>query len=517
MICRVVISVFIVLLPVIFLTPAPGQDQSSHEWNISATASALVEWITGQIISDHLDISARVLSVRDDGCFIDAGSASGVSVGQVYEIYRSPHNGGTDEIAGEVQIAWTRDDYSFAEPRGGLDISEVTTFHFARLIHIPHALGLIPRSVGTNEHEMDRLLQAVHAILSIRGSIHPIHGIPYEPAWKLTVTPDSEGLIIEASLSDPGGEIVGSILLDPVTGDRPPAQTMLDPSYLTGAATPFENYIAPPGRRTVKIASGNIVPGSADELAILDGSDLWIYDLSGTEPRLINSLTVSIPPGPVRHREDTGSLELVDPDGNGQMEICIAPPGASRGEIWKLSGDDWILLEYLPYPARAADLHTGGIIIAPWLIDSPALDPSHLQWIFPTAEREPIQINTGFPPVDIIPIPGSQSALPGLLALDNEGTLHLIPYRVQPGTLEGGWGNCMEVVMYSGDPIVLLTSPEFIDDKLTLLDLYSGSILAEFPIANGPIIDITFGDIDRDGKAEILVAVLEEEGVKIYY
>jgi hypothetical protein len=126
-------------------------------------------------------------------------------------------------------------------------------------------------------------------------------------------------------------------------------------------------------------------------------------------------------------------------------------------------------------------------------------------------------LGIGFSAVDLVPVPGERTWLPGLLAIDTNGTLWDLPNRGAPHAINGNWGNCLEIAMYSGGPLALLTSGSLTDDRLTLLQPYTDTILIEFPVETGPIIDLALGDIDRDGRTEILVAVLEEEGVKIYY
>ncbi len=511
----------VVLLPWLFLVSAAGpqnvEEEAERGWNISATASSIVDWADDLVLANRLDMSTRVLSVREDGCFIDAGSQDGVAVGQVFEIYRTPHGGGSNEIAGNVQVAWTREDYSFAQPLGGLDISTITELHFARLVHVPPTLALISDTAEAGDAELDQLLQALSNLLSLRRNIRPVLGEVSEPAWRLEIAPDAEGKTLRVTLSDPGGEISGSTLVNPLTGERPPAQYYLDPSYVDGTATPFAHSIAPPGRRGVCIASGNIVPGSADELAILDGSDLWVYDLAGAEPRLLSSLRVSTPPGQVHHREDTGSLELIDLNGDGQVEVCLAPPGAARGEVWQLHGDSWLLLEFLPWPARAVDPRTGGVVVAPYLSDAPALDPSAIQWVFPTTETEPASLVTGFPVLDIAPLTQTGARSQQLLAVDTGGTVHLLGGRGESQVLPGKWGNRLRVAMYAEGPVAILTSAGVTGDKISLINPLTQALLAQFPVPQGPIIDLALGDIDRDGRAEILSAVLEKEGVRIYY
>jgi hypothetical protein len=255
----------------------------------------------------------------------------------------------------------------------------------------------------------------------------------------------------------------------------------------------------------------------ADELAVLDGSNLWIYDLSRAEPQLLNSLTVAIPPGPVRHRDDGGSIQLIDINGDSLAEFCIAPPGGVRGEIWGLQGDDWVLYEYLSDPPRAVDDVQGGVLVAPYMVNRFALDSSQLVWEYPMSERESSSLSLNFSPVDIAVLPETRSGPPSLAALDTGGVLRLLPNSGGAETLEGIWGDRMEIAVHRNSPVGILTSPSITSDTLTLLDLYSGTIFSTFPVNGGPIIDLALGDIDSDGKSEIIVAVLEQEGVKIYY
>jgi len=502
------------------LTSLQSKQSSGKDWNISATASALTNWAVSQVLAYYVEISARVVSVAEDGsgCFIDAGQLDGVTVGMVFEIYRTAHGDDPGEIAGTAQIAWVREDYCFAESMGDLDLSRISTLFFARLVDIPPAVALISdTSEGGGGVDLDRLLQAIFGLFSVRRNIRPILGVPSEPAWRLTITPDFEGNTVRATLSEPGGEITGNIVIDPFTGERPPVYPWLDPSYIAGTATPFEHYLAPPGRRSVRITAGNIFPGAADELAILDGSDIWIYDLSRIEPRLLSSFSVSIPPGPVLHREDRGSLEPIDLDENGQMELCVSPPGGIRGEIWQFDGNTWVLHQYLQAPAREVDPRIGAVIIAPYLETVPAFDPAQLMWVFPTTESESSPVGAGWPVTDIAIVPGERTWLPPLVVTDTTGTLWYVDRRLEPRALDGRWGSCLKVAMNPDSPVVLITSVSVSDDILTLLDPYTGLVLAQFSMPDGPIIDLALGDIDHDGKSEILTAVLADEGVRIYF
>jgi len=509
------ITVILVLLLALSIS---ADAQTAVEWDVSATASSLTEWTLDHIMADVLDIDTRILSTREDGCFIDAGSEDGVAVGQVFEIYRSPHSGGPEEILGQVQVAWTRTDYSFAGPRSGLDINKVTTLYFARLIHTPPSVALVSDiSEGYIGDDLDRLLQAVYGFLSVRHNIKPILGPPDEPAWRLIIMPDFEGTIIRATLTDPGGEIYGTLTIDPSTGERPPEQLMLDQIYLADTTFPFQNSLAPPGRRSVKIACGNIVPSPADELAILDGRSLWVYDLTTSEPRLLTSLNISIPPGPVRHREDAGSLVLVDLDNDGQDEVCLAPPGGEHGEVWDFSSDKWEHLEFLENPPRAADSRTGGILTAPWKLTSASLDNGLLKWVYPFSDQETTALRSSNSITDIAVVPSDASSLPDLVLSDLSGRLYYQTGESDGHFLSGTWGCPVDVAMVGKNPAVLATSTGITSDTLTIFDLKMENPLAVFPIPKGPIVDITTGDIDRDRKAEIIIAVLEEDGIKIYY
>jgi hypothetical protein len=120
-------------------------------------------------------------------------------------------------------------------------------------------------------------------------------------------------------------------------------------------------------------------------------------------------------------------------------------------------------------------------------------------------------------PVNIAVIPETRTGPPSLVVLDTEGVLRLLPYSGGSEALSGKWGNAFAVALYRNSPVGILTSRSITSDTLTLLDLYSDTVLAQFPVEGGPVIDIALGDIDRDGESEILVAVLEEDGVKIYY
>jgi hypothetical protein len=486
-------------------------------WNFSATASTLAQWVAGILFAENLNIQAIVLSVREDGVFIDAGSVDGVTVGQVYEIYRAAHDTSPEEVAGRVQVAWVREDYCFANPVGQIDLSRVSTLHFARLIHVPPALTIVSdTSLGGDAAQLDQLIDATGAILIARTV--KLTGVgSREPSWRLVLTPDKEGQSVGASLTSPGGDIAGTIVVDPATGRRLANEAWLDPSYLSGTASPFERFLAPPGRRSVKIASGDLVPGGADELAVLDGSDLYVYDLSGAEPRLLNSLTVSIPPSPTRFREDAGSLELIDLDGNGVDEVCIAPPGGSRGEVWSYSGDTWVPLGFLPHPARTTAPGSGAVLVGQYLGDFPALDPAGLSWFYPLTQKEPVSLGIGFSPIAVASMPGATAQLPEILAINRSGILYRVSPGIEPLALPGSWGDCVRVAGDSEGAVGLLTKPSINSDVLTLVDPVDGNVLAEFPYPDGPIIDIATGDVDRDGKAEILIAAIHPEGVRIYY
>jgi len=492
--------------------------QTAVDWDISATASSITEWTQNTVFEDVLDINTRVLSTREDGCFIDAGSRHGVAVGQVYEIYRSSHSGDSEETIGEVQVAWTRNEYSFAEPRAGLDVNSITTLHFARLIETQPSVALISDiSEGYIGNDLDRLLQAIYGLMSVRRNINPILGPARERTWRVVIMPDFEGTTIRAQITDPGGEIFGTLTLDPSTGQRPPERITLDPFYLTDMQFPFINSLAPPGRRSVKIACGNITPDTVEELAILNGRNLWVYDLSLAEPRLVTSLTVSIPPGTVRHREDTGSLVLVDLDGDGQDEVCLAPPGGKYGEIWRLDGDNWVQLEFLEHPPHAADAETGGVLIAPWRLTSPSLDNGLAKWVYPLSDEDDLTLRLSNTVAGTAVVPGTGGEFTELVLSDPSGRLYHQTRETGGRFLDGTWGSPVAIAMVEKNPVVIATSTSITSDVLTIFELHSGDTLALYPILAGPIIDIAVGDIDRDRKAEIIIAVLEEDGVKIYY
>ena len=491
--------------------------QTDNNWDTRKTAAALAGWATDFILADLPDIVTRVLSTSDTGCYLEAGTVDGVNAGQVFEIYRVWHDGAPDEIAGQVQVAWTREDYSFCEPRGNLDLSEVTSFNFARIVHLPPVLALISdTSEGGGGPELDRLLQLTSSLIG-QASVRTILGEPDENSWRLILTPDLFGLSLRASLINPGGETAAGIMLDPQSGTRISGAARLDPSYLSGNATPYEHNLAPPGRRAVRIASGNIYPGAGDELAVLAGSDLWIYDLSGPEARLLSTLSLTIPPGPVRHREDAGSLELIDLNDDGLMEVCVAPGGAIRGELWQLEGDEWAVLEYLPHPAHAVAASDGAVLVAPWLLTSPALNPRAMSWFYPLSERESESLTFNFSPTGIAVLPTIDRSNPVLLATDSNGSLYRIPIGEPIRQLPGEWGSCIKTGMGQNRPIALVTGPGLLSDSLKIINPIDGQIYGEFPLAAGVIIDIALGDIDRDNLAEIIVATLESEGVRIYF
>jgi hypothetical protein len=491
--------------------------QESGGWDISRTASTLASWAADFVLEELPDISARVMSVREDGLFLDAGAVHGVVPGQVFEIYRVFHDRTPEEIAGQVQVAWTREDYCFCEPRGDIDLTKISELYFARIVHLPPALALLSdTSEGGGGPDLDRLLQQTETLIS-RRTVQTILGEPDERSWQLVLTPDISGTTLRASLINPAGDIAASILVDPGIGARISGEARLDPSYLAGTATPFEHYLAPPGRRIVRIAVGNIVPGGGDELTVLVGSDLWIYDLTGAEARLMSTLSVSIPPGPVRHREDAGSLDLLDLDDNGNMEICVSPPGGVRGELWRLDGDAWVLLGYIPYPSHAASRRNQALLVGPYLVTSPALDPGSLSWYYPLAERPSDSVPFSFSPTDIAVIPSTEHERLTLLATDLYGHLYRIPTGESMRQLPGEWGTCVRTAMGSSGPLALVTGPMITRDKLSIINPADGSVRREFDLDSGIIIDVALGDIDRDNLSEIVVAAIEPEGVRIYY
>jgi hypothetical protein len=267
----------------------------------------------------------------------------------------------------------------------------------------------------------------------------------------------------------------------------------------------------------VRIAVGKLVAGSGDELAVLDGSDLYVYEMSGAEPRLLNSFTVSIPPASVRHREDAGSLELIDLDGNGLDEICIAPPGGSRGEVWRLGGAEWAPVGFLPLPARAVAPQSMAVLVGQYLTGLPALDSTSLSWFYPLTQKEPTAVALGFSPIAVAAIPEATTRLPDLLAVNKSGALYRVPAQGPPVSIPGTWGDCIRTGITRSGAVAILTKPSLGSDELTIVDLATESVLATYPYPDGPIIDIAVGDTNRDGKSEIIVAAVHPEGVRIYY
>ncbi|MFH1676776.1 MAG: hypothetical protein ABIC40_07090 [bacterium] len=498
-----------------------GQDNSARTgqgWDIPATAKTIASWTGEQVFSDRKEIRARILSTKEDGCFIDAGSGGGVTVGQNFEVYEIPRDNSGEKVIGIVQVKWTRDDYSFCEPRGGLSMEDVTVQYFVRTSRAkPNLWVKSETSSGTVGPEFESLIRAVQNNLGASKNVNLITSEGDRSDFKLVLAPDPSGYSVRASIVAPDATITGSIVVNLLTGERITGRFRLDPSYIAKTASPFEHFLAPPGRRAVRIASGDIIPGSGDELAVLDGSDLWVYDLSGSQAKLLSSLSVSIPPADIRHRSDSGSLELIDLDGDGQVEVCIAPPGGSRGEIRTPKNDDWVLLAYLPYPARASATSIGGVLVAPFLSGVPAFDPQRIQWSFPLSENDPIPFNAGFAPVSVDMLPAATGEIPSVIALDIDGILHKILPNGTSTTFGGTWGDMVRVAESGDGPVIIVSSNDFFGDSLILLDPSSGKEFARFPSPGGPIIDIALGDIDRDANTEILVAVLDSDGIKIYF
>ncbi|HDS29772.1 MAG TPA: hypothetical protein ENN67_01885 [Firmicutes bacterium] len=519
---KVILTIFILLIglmPVSETASGKVSDskQASVVWDITRTASTLASWTADFILGELPDISARVMSVRDDGLFLDAGALHGVVPGQVFEIYRVFHDAKPEEIGGQVQVAWTREDYSFCEPRGATDLTGISELYFARIVHLPPAIALIAgASPGAGSREVERVLDQTGSLLS-KTRVHTIYGETHERTWRLILTPDYSGSTINASLSNPAGEITANILIDPRTGLRISGQARLDPAYLNGSKSPFNRYLAPPGRRVVKVATGNIIPGVGDELAVLAGSDLWIYDLSGTEARLVSTLSVQIPPGQVRHREDIGSIVLIDLDDNGVMELCVSPPGGARGEVWRLDGDEWVLLGFLPHPARAVSHRNKSVLVGNYLVDSPAFNAGGLFWTYPLTDRANESATLSFPAADIAVVQSGERERTALVAVDLKGRLYHIVQNETPRQIPGEWGTCVRTAMSSSGPVALVTSPAITRDKLSIINISDGTILREFQLDSGVIIDVALGDLDRDNLSEIIIAALEPEGVRIYY
>jgi len=497
---------------------ASKQREADKVWNTSALTETIVEWISGQVLAESPVISTRVLSLRDNGLFLDAGSSSGVVPGQIFIIYRTQHDGSGEVVSGEVQVSWTREDYSFAEPIGELDPDDVTTLHFARLVNVPPVVSMTTRtSSGDDSVMLNNLLNSLADSLSSGRQITAVVGLSGDPSWKLTLSARLEGTALGATLQDPSGQSSSSINLDLWSGAVLAARIWLDPTYIEGDSTPFANYMAPPGRRIVALEAGNVLAGPRDELVLLDGADLRIYDLSRAEPRLLTQLTVDIPPGPVRHRSDTGSISLIDLDRNGTTEVCLAPPGASRGEIWSFTEDQWVLVDFLTWPPHAADTDTGGILVAPWQVSRPSLEPFNTRWVYPLLDSEERITTIDISLTSMAVVPDSGGATPTVAGTTTDGRLMLFPPGGVGEAVPGTWGDRLEVAMYSDGPVGIVSSPWFTNDVLYIIDLYSGTVLAEFGVPDGVVIDVATGDIDGDSRAEIITAVLAEDGVRIYY
>jgi hypothetical protein len=155
--------------------------------------------------------------------------------------------------------------------------------------------------------------------------------------------------------------------------------------------------------------------------------------------------------------------------------------------------------------------------VGDYLDDAPALSQGSLQWFFPLSRKESIPCSLGFSPTSVAALPESGAGIPAVLAVDRYGTLHQVPPSGQAGTFDGKWGNCVGIARASSGPVALLTDPTLNADKLTILDIRNRTIVATFPHPEGPIIDIAVGDIDRDGRSEIIIAAIHPEGVRIYY
>lgn len=485
-------------------------------WEISGISFSIAQWAAGIMLTKGPEIKSVVLSTRDDGVFLDAGINKDVEVGQVFEIYRASHENKSEEIIGKVKVAWTREDYCFAVPFGQIDLSKVTTVHSARLVFTPPVLQIIPDSSRSHDSRLNQLIVNITSLLAAK-SIQIANQNSNESVWRMHLALDEYGTILNVSLLSPGSTVASSVMFNLITGQKFGSEPWLDESYLDGTASPFAHYLAPPGKRLVRIASGNLIAGKGDELAVLYGSDLYIYDISGTEAKLLNSFSVSIPSVSVRHREDAGSLELIDLDDNGLDEVCVAPPGGSRGEIWSYNGHDWIPLGFLPAPARAVEPQLGAVLIGQYLDNAPAFNQRSLKWYFPLSDNRTADVFTGFSPLAVAAVSRTNQDLPDIIAVNRNGVLMRVLTNGQQVMLGGQWGTSIKMAYHRNGSVVLLTRPSLLKDSLVLVDSSSGAILAEYPYPNGPIIDIAVGDINMDGRSEIMTAAINPEGVHIYY
>ena len=154
---------------------------------------------------------------------------------------------------------------------------------------------------------------------------------------------------------------------------------------------------------------------------------------------------------------------------------------------------------------------------APYSSEAAYFERGMLEWIFPLSERDSVNPIIQESLVAVDSVPGTETGVPTVAGINLSGRLVLFPDLGEPETISGPWGRIIKLTMYRDGPVAILVSSAVSNDVLSIVDLYSGAILAEFDVTDGPVTDVTLGDIDGDGRAEIITAVLTSDGVVIYY
>ncbi len=291
--------------------------------------------------------------------------------------------------------------------------------------------------------------------------------------------------------------------------------------------TPRRHALA--GAEVLALASGDLDGDGSNELVALRPGKLTVLRLRAGKLQQVASLDLPSPSSPLRPRRVMGTLVLADTDGDGRAEVLARSSEQQQGAHLALVGKDLVVkgaltgYPLLAGPGKAArllavgmpgkDMYDGTRLAT----DLAAAAPNGKKKVTPP-RRLPAAFYS-FKSVEVSMQKGGTRRHLGLV--DTAGRLHL--YAVQlstPSLIQAGAGVAFDLADLDDDgtlEVVLsgTDAPSAGDDRVVVrrfLGKRLSRVLWRSPRLGGPVTALTHGDLDGDGRLEVVAGVLGKGG-----